>query len=116
MSSLKGKQPSDGNIETYIRIRPSKNPSGFFAADDLQNDSLNFVLPDDFRSTDYVNNTKLRYSFHFNGILDMKIGQEEVFNRVGSAAVSNVIEGFNSTIFAYGQTGSGKVMSSVILL
>lgn len=107
MASTKQKQ-AEGNIQTFLRIRPSKSPSGYFGPDDLEKDSLNFVLPDNYHA-DYINNTKLRYSFHFNGILDMKATQEEVFNRVGAAAVSNVLEGFNSTVFAYGQTGSGKV-------
>jgi kinesin family protein 6/9 len=58
-----------------------------------------------------VNNTRTDYRFKFNGILDMPAGQEEVFDKVGSQAVLNALDGFNSTIFAYGQTGSGKTFT-----
>ncbi len=106
--SSKPKHSLDSNIQTFLRVRPSKSPSGFFVTDDIEKDSINVILPDNYHA-DYINNSKLRYSFHFNGILDMSASQDEVFNRVGAPAVLNALEGFNSTIFAYGQTGSGKV-------
>lgn len=110
--STKQKQ-SEASIQTFLRIRPSKSPSGYFAPDDLEKDSVNVALPDNYHD-DYINNSKLRYSFHFNGVIDMKASQEDVFQKVGSAAVKSALEGFNSTIFAYGQTGSGKVILSFI--
>jgi kinesin family protein 6/9 len=93
---------SDGNIQVFLRVRPSKNPSGYFQHDDLEKDRINFNLPDNFRSSDYINNSKLKYSFQFNGIVDASASQEDVFKRVGVNAVKNAIDGFNSTIFAYG--------------
>lgn len=104
----KSQKQAEANIQTFLRIRPSKNPSGYFNPDDLEKDSLNVILPDNYRS-DYINNSKLRHSFHFNGIIPMEATQDEVFTKVGTAAVRNALDGFNSTIFAYGQTGSGKV-------
>jgi kinesin family protein 6/9 len=105
---------SDSTILTYLRIRPSKKPSGYFSAaeDDVTDGStsIGFTLPDHFKS-DYVNNSQLKHAFHFNGVLDMQASQEEVFERVGAAAVQNALDGFNSTIFAYGQTGSGKTFT-----
>jgi hypothetical protein len=105
------KQQSDANIQAFLRIRPSKKPSGYFEVDDMEKDSIFFSLPDNIRS-DYINNSKLKHSYHFNGILDMTANQDIVFQRVGTAAVRNALDGFNSTIFAYGQTGSGKVRPS----
>ena len=93
---------SEGNIQVFLRVRPSKNPSGYFQHDDLEKDRINFNLPDNFRSSDYINNSKLKYSFQFNGIVDATASQEDVFKRVGVPAVKNAIDGFNSTIFAYG--------------
>ena len=58
-----------------------------------------------------MNNTRTDYKFKFNGILKEQCGQEEVFDKVGSQAVQNALDGFNSTIFAYGQTGSGKTFT-----
>lgn len=104
----------EGNIQVFLRVRPSKNPSGYFQHDDLEKDRINFNLPDNFRSSDYINNSKLKYSFQFNGIVDASASQEDVFKRVGVPAVQNAIDGFNSTVFAYGQTGSGKVSFSLM--
>eukprot|EP01035_Chromulina_nebulosa_P018171 gene18171-23829_t len=99
----------DSNIQTFLRIRPSKSPSGFFRIDDIHQSSLHFNLPENYKpATDYVNNTKLHHSFHFHGIIPMTSTQDDVFKRVGADAVRNALEGYNSTIFAYGQTGSGK--------
>ena len=41
----------------------------------------------------------------------MTANQDDVFKKVGTAAVQNALDGFNSTIFAYGQTGSGKTFT-----
>ena len=106
----KKKQGGDGNIQVYVRIRPSKQPSNYFAVDELEPDSLTFNLPDSYKS-EYINNTKLKHSFNFNGILEMKASQEDVFKTVGTEAVQNALDGFNSTVFAYGQTGSGKTFT-----
>ena len=35
----------------------------------------------------------------------------DVYNRVARPIVSNVLEGYNGTIFAYGQTGTGKTFT-----
>lgn len=105
--------PSDeGNILTFLRIRPSKSPSGYFHHDEAiaNGDVLLFNLPDSFRS-DYVNNSKLKFHYQFNGIIPMNASQDDVFKKVGQAAVQNALDGFNSTIFAYGQTGSGKTFT-----
>eukprot|EP00913_Durusdinium_trenchii_P016848 g15838.t1 len=58
-----------------------------------------------------VNNTKTHYKFRFDGILPMKISQEEVFNLVARPVIEDVMQGINGTIFAYGQTGSGKTFT-----
>jgi len=36
-----------------------------------------------------------------------------VFAKIGKGAVSNVLDGYNSTVFAYGQTGSGKTFTTL---
>lgn len=110
MKNSGGDNGSDSNIQVFLRVRPSKNPSGYFHKDDLETNRLGFTLPDNYKA-DYVNNSKLKHSFLFNGIVDMTATQDEVFKKVGVAAVQNAIDGFNSTIFAYGQTGSGKTFT-----
>ena len=104
------KKQAEANIQTFLRIRPSKAPSGYFTQDEIEQGSLQVSLPSNFK-TDYINNSKLQHAFHFNGIIDANATQDDVFKKVGVAAVQNAIEGFNSTIFAYGQTGSGKTFT-----
>ena len=101
---------AESNIQTFLRIRPSNDPSGYFGIDDLEKDSLIVNLPEHLKQND-INNSKIKHSFHFNGVLDANATQDDVFKKVGVAAVKNAIEGFNSTIFAYGQTGSGKTFT-----
>lgn len=101
---------SDSTIQTFLRIKPSKQPSGYFKTDELDHTVLSFNLPDNFKS-DYINNSKLKHNFNFNGIIDPSADQEHVFKKVGVLAIQNALDGFNSTIFAYGQTGSGKTFT-----
>ena len=106
----KDKDSGSGNIQVFLRIKPSKKPSGYFYQDELDKDSIVFSLPNNFES-DYINNSKLRHNFRFNGIIDAAEEQDSVFKQVGRAAVQNAIDGYNSTVFAYGQTGSGKTFT-----
>lgn len=80
------------NIQTFLRVRPSKRPSGYFATDDLDPGTIVFLKPDNLK-LDYINNSKQRYDFHFDGVLPMDTSQEDVFKQVGSAAVRNALEG-----------------------
>lgn len=96
----------DKGIKVFLRIRPSKTSSNYFARDDLDENIITFKVP---RAGNLIiNNTRTAYSFKFHGILEQTATQEEVFNKVGISAVRSVLEGYNSTIFTYGQTGSGK--------
>jgi len=92
MSKSNSQLQAEGNIQTFLRIRPSKAPSGYFSQDELDQDTLCFSLPDNFK-LDYINNSKLRHEFHFNGIIPMTASQEDVFKKVGVAAVQNALEG-----------------------
>lgn len=85
----------DGNIQTFLRIRPSKKPSGYFIQDDLDNETLQVNLPENYRSQsqEYINNSKLKHKYHFNGIITMDSTQEQVFKKVGTAAVQNALDG-----------------------
>lgn len=95
----------DSTIDVFLRIRPSSNQSTCLERDELSEDKIYFKVPVDVST---VNNTKSHYGFEFNGILDEKASQKDVFQTVGIPVTKNVLDGYNSTIFAYGQTGSGK--------
>jgi hypothetical protein len=97
---MSAKKQADGNIQTFMRIRPSKNPSGYFLQDELEPNSLTFNLPENAEKGEYINNSKTKYNFHFNGILPMSCSQEDVFKKVGTAAVQNALEGYTSANIA----------------
>jgi len=97
------------NIKVFFRVRPSARPSK--AVSVKQDEGLIEFAHDKVTPDGEVNNSKTYYKFRFDGILPMKISQEEVFNLVAKPVIDDVIEGINGTIFAYGQTGSGKTFT-----
>jgi kinesin family protein 15 len=104
----------DRGIKVFLRIRPSKHSSKFYARDDLDENILTFKIP---RAENLiVNNSRTAYNFKFHGILEQNATQEEVFNKVGRSAVQSALDGYNSTIFTYGQTGSGKTYAHLVFL
>ena len=46
--------------------------------------------------------------FTFDGVYYMKDTTKQLYDDICFPLVSNVLEGYNGTVFAYGQTGSGK--------
>lgn len=46
--------------------------------------------------------------FTFDLVYDWTANQKEIYEETSSPIISNVLEGYNGTIFAYGQTGTGK--------
>ena len=49
--------------------------------------------------------------FTFDTVFAPDVKQVDVYTRVARPIVSNVLEGYNGTIFAYGQTGTGKTFT-----
>mmetsp|Transcript_91443 Transcript_91443/g.284448 ORF Transcript_91443/g.284448 Transcript_91443/m.284448 type:complete len:501 (-) Transcript_91443:48-1550(-) len=94
------------NIKVYLRIRPSAKPSKAFSVN--HEESIVTFDVDKNLQVGQVNNAKTNHKFKFDGILSMKVTQEEVFNTVAKPVIDDVLQGINGTIFAYGQTGSGK--------
>ena len=56
----------------------------------------------------HINDSFDGSNFHFDRVFRDQEDQESVYETVGRPVVSDVLAGFNGTIFAYGQTGSGK--------
>ena len=42
----------EGNIKTFLRVRPSKKPSGFFQRDEHDGQRLRFVVPVDYKPSE----------------------------------------------------------------
>ncbi|GBG27530.1 Kinesin-like protein KIF6 [Hondaea fermentalgiana] len=100
--------PPENGIRVYLRVRPTKRPSGFLRLDDDDPSRVDFEIPPDVAAS---HNAKSTYKFKFNGIIDQDAKQDEVFDRVAKDAALSAMEGFNATVFAYGQTGSGKTFT-----
>jgi len=97
------------NIKVFFRVRPSAKPSKAFNL--KQDEGLMEFSTEKHSPEGQVNNTKTHYKFKFDGILPMKVTQEEVFDTVAKPVIEDVLSGINGTIFAYGQTGSGKTFT-----
>lgn len=55
-----------------------------------------------------IANKQIDRTFAFDKVLGPKSQQQDVFNHAVVPLVSEVLDGYNCTIFAYGQTGTGK--------
>eukprot|EP00930_Biecheleria_cincta_P025938 TRINITY_DN18381_c0_g1_i1.p1 TRINITY_DN18381_c0_g1~~TRINITY_DN18381_c0_g1_i1.p1 ORF type:complete len:895 (-),score=181.95 TRINITY_DN18381_c0_g1_i1:46-2730(-) len=97
------------NIKVFLRVRPSAKPSSGFQANPEQN-SVTIELDKPASDTD-INNNKTSHTFRFDGILGMKVSQDDVLNTIAKPVIDDVLNGVNGTIFAYGQTGSGKTFT-----
>jgi kinesin family protein 6/9 len=96
-------------IPTFIRIKPSSYADAgdcrIYIGEDKKGLAITLPPPD---ADKVVDNTKERYTFRFTEVLDNKIAQETVFDKVAKQSLVSALEGYNATIFAYGQTGTGK--------
>ena len=109
MPNSNEKRSEDEGIGVFLRIRPSKKRTRYIERDDIDENKIIFHIPK--AENLIVDNSRTKYAFLFNAILDETAKQDEVFKKVGAPAVQNAIDGFNSTVFAYGQTGSGKTFT-----
>ena len=78
-------------IQIFLRVKPSKKPSGWIHVDEADDRALNFHVP---KAEDLiVNNTRTDYRFKFNGILQEHARQEEVFDKVCNEAACGARRG-----------------------
>ena len=111
---------SSSSIRTYLRLRPSSKTT----AQRVSIVPLSSELDDG--SPPREDNDKVfveckadverrqggprafTHRFAFDGVMDERASQDEVFDVVGKGVVDAALDGYNATLFAYGQTGSGK--------
>ena len=111
------------NIITILRIRPESDKEKEYSNIDIikieNSTSMKLVSPTEYNSfidgTKYLKDEKglevtatKEYNYKFNYIFAQNSQQNDIYQYSTSFLVSNIFEGFNSTIFAYGSTGSGK--------
>jgi kinesin family protein 6/9 len=101
------------SIDIFLRIRPSKQPRNYAieeAGHRETGERINFKVPKEL-AVGEINNAKEEYNFKFGKVFDQNAKQDDIFDKVAVEAVTNALDGFNSTVFAYGQTGSGKTFT-----
>jgi hypothetical protein len=100
-------RPQQSSIRVFLRIRPTRKPSGFFNILDHDSTRVDFNVPTNV-ANNHVNNTKSHYKFKFDGVLTQEAKQETVFKELAEDAIEGALDGYNATIFAYGQTGTSR--------
>eukprot|EP00898_Chlorokybus_atmophyticus_P000863 jgi/Chlat1/1778/Chrsp134S02115 len=91
-----GDSNSNGNIEIYLRVRPVKSPSERMSTDPTEG-QVRFSIPRE-ATAGFINNTRERYDFRFNGIFAPDAKQDEVFERVARKVVVSALDGINGTL------------------
>lgn len=107
-----------GRVKVGIRCRPAFQDEIDFAKGEFL--SIVDIKPDDAKqsSLGQISLTLItgkQRDFTFDYAFDATATQDQVYDRVARPVVTDVLKGFNGTIFAYGQTGTGKVLYVVFL-
>ena len=111
------------NIIIAIRLRPllsyEKKISNVKTISTYENSTLSLLMPVNFNPYDtkkYINfeNVKIKqYKYNFDYTFNEDVSQEEIYNYTAKNLVSNILNGFNSTLITYGGTGSGKTYTMI---
>lgn len=122
-SSIGGPPPGQlphhkaGRVKVGVRCRPpfqdeidyAKKNSGEFIpiietrAEHLDSSSLGQVS--------LLMSSGKQREFMYDYVFGTKCTQDYVYDRIARPVVTDVLRGFNGTIFAYGQTGTGKLLT-----
>ena len=78
-------EEAESNIKIFLRIKPSKKPSGYFSWDEEES-IMKYNIPKDVASG-LINNSRTNYKFRFDQVIGMDAKQEEVFDKVGRPCV-----------------------------
>lgn len=91
------------NIKVAIRVKPILKGD---------NPAQDYVIAPNSESNEicYMNKeSRTQKLFSYDYVADSDLGQSEFFDKIQmKQKVSQLMDGYNSTVFAYGPTGSGK--------
>ncbi|XP_063715858.1 kinesin heavy chain-like isoform X2 [Symsagittifera roscoffensis] len=93
--------PSECSIKVVCRVRPLNN------SEKERGDSCVISVPSD-EQISVSGQQGGSKTFTFDRVFRSSIDQRSVYEKAAQPIVSDVLSGFNGTIFAYGQTSSGK--------
>ncbi|CAN7989282.1 unnamed protein product, partial [Ixodes hexagonus] len=97
------KRTNNQHIQVFVRCRPlnaQEKKAGTVKAVDVVSDRKEIVVRDRFNK-----------SFAFDKVFPPEAKQIDVYQAVMGPTISEVMMGYNCTVFAYGQTGSGKTFT-----
>ena len=107
----KSSSNNNKNIRVYIRFRPFNELES-----DLLSNNVGWATPiykenncvtiDTHKSEHEIGPT-----FKFDKVFPSSTEQKKVYETIGKEIISDVLDGYNGTIFAYGQSGSGKTFT-----
>uniref|UniRef100_A0A1A9UTW3 Kinesin motor domain-containing protein n=1 Tax=Glossina austeni TaxID=7395 RepID=A0A1A9UTW3_GLOAU len=93
---------ADGNIKVICRFRPLND-------DEIENGAESIIkLPNEGEENCISIAAK---SYSFDKVLHSDASQDRVYTVAAEPLVSDLLDGYNGTLFAYGQTSSGKTYS-----
>ena len=104
----------NSNVSVYCRIRPRSTKADLsYGTDALEitNNHQIIQINNNITTTTTsipISTTTIPSFGPFNQVFGPTTTQDEIFRNVGLPCITNVLDGYNSTIFVYGQTGSGK--------
>ena len=98
-------QDAEVNVQVILRCRPVSKQE--------KSQRMNQVVKcceatREVTVTQHIANKQIGKTFTFDRVFGIGSTQELVYDAAVSPIVSEVLDGFNCTIFAYGQTGTGK--------
>ncbi|XP_059481232.1 kinesin-like protein KIF11-B [Neocloeon triangulifer] len=95
------------NIQVYVRVRPMNEKER------MERKNQNVVELKKDREVIVRDRTNLAMTktFTFDKAFGPNSKQVDVYKAVAQPMISEVLEGYNCTIFAYGQTGTGKTFT-----
>ena len=106
------------NILVTVRCRPlSKKESDLSSVESVKILNGNVVhITDEINSNNNNKNKKSQIrdqQFYYDFAFDKNTSQKDVYENSTKFLISNVLNGYNATVFAYGATGSGKTYTMI---
>ncbi len=106
------------NILVTVRCRPlSKKESDLSSVESVKILNGNVVhITDEINSNNNNKNKKNQIrdqQFYYDFAFDKNTSQKDVYENSTKFLISNVLNGYNATVFAYGATGSGKTYTMI---
>ncbi|XP_071719965.1 kinesin-like protein KIN-5C [Rutidosis leptorrhynchoides] len=102
---MSGRHEKGVNVQVLLRCRP-------FSNDELKNNAPQVVTCNEYQREVAVSQAiagkQIDRVFTFDKVFGPTAQQRDLYEQAVVPIVSEVLEGFNCTIFAYGQTGTGK--------